>query len=206
MRTAKKILLVGIASVALAGGAGLALAQSPDLHTMTVQLPDGGMATVQYTGKVAPKVTFDSSPLDAGYFAPVWPFAGLDQVAAQMDSQMNAILHQARVMALPVWNSNRLLEANMKNAPAGITSYSFVSTMSGNGVCTHSTEITSNGKGVQPEVTTHTSGDCGPVNHATFRVNPFTWRADSGQITTVNATKNAQAKAAVSQVAYHSFR
>lgn len=206
MRTAKKVLLAGIATVALAGGAGLALAGSPQSHTMTVALPDGGTATIQYTGKIAPKVTLDSSPFHAAFFAPVWPFATLNQVAARMDGRMNAILHEADTLALPVWNSNKLLEADVRNSPAGITSYSFVSTMTGKGVCTRATEFTSNGKGAQPEVVTHISGHCGPLDHATL-ASPFTWRADAGQAAApVNAIRNAQAGPAVSQVAYHSFR
>jgi hypothetical protein len=46
-------------------------------------------------------------------------------------------------------------------SPPGSQSYSFVSTMSGSGVCTRSVEITSMGNGAAPRVVSHSSGNCG---------------------------------------------
>jgi hypothetical protein len=46
--------------------------------------------------------------------------------------------------------------------PAGGHSYSYISTMSGNGVCSRSVEITSQGNG-PPRVVSHSSGNCDPA-------------------------------------------
>lgn len=166
MQTARKILSAGIATVALAGGAGLALAQGPAFHTVTVQFPDGGTATIRYTGEAAPQVTFGGNPLAAGFYEPVQPFLALDRISAQMDREMAALMRQADAMAFPPANPDQVFEAGLRSVPPGTTSYSFVSTMAGNGVCTRFTEITSTGG--RPKVVTRTSGHCGPMNNATL--------------------------------------
>src|SRR5579863_5819649 len=58
--------------------------------------------------------------------------------------------------------SGQLTEAAFRNLPPGSQSYSFISTMSGNGVCTQSVEITSQGNGAAPRVVSHSSGNCAP--------------------------------------------
>jgi hypothetical protein len=47
------VLIAGIAAVALAGSATWA---ADNVHEMTVQLPDGGVEHITYTGNVAPKI------------------------------------------------------------------------------------------------------------------------------------------------------
>jgi hypothetical protein len=53
--------LAGIVA-AVIGCSGAALAQSSNTHTLTVQLPGGGIAEIHYTGNVAPQVTVSSGP------------------------------------------------------------------------------------------------------------------------------------------------
>jgi len=43
-----------------------------------------------------------------------------------------------------------------------IPGFSYVSTLSSNGACARSAEITSTGNGAPPRVVTHSSGNCGP--------------------------------------------
>ena len=42
--------------------AGAAAAQSGNTHTMTVQLPNGGVAQIRYAGDVAPQVIVSYTP------------------------------------------------------------------------------------------------------------------------------------------------
>jgi hypothetical protein len=189
MRTARNILLAGAAAVALAGSAGLALAKDPAFHTMTVQLPDGGTAWIQYAGNVTPKVTFEAAPSAASFFGPALPFAVFDQISAQMDGMMNVLMREADSMAIPVWNPNQIFAAGLSDVPPGAMQYSVVSMMSGNGnVCTRTTEITSAGKGERPKVMSHTSGNCDAVGSATFGDLPSVApRNSGGQTTQVDA-------------------
>jgi hypothetical protein len=181
MRTARNILLAGAAAVAVAGSGGLALAKDPAFHTMTVQLPDGGAARIQYAGNVTPKVTFEAAPSAADFFAPVSPFAVFDQISAQMDGMMNVLMREAETMAAPLWNPNQMFAAGLRDVPPGTMQYSAVSMMSGNGnVCTRTMEITSAGKGERPKVVSHTSGNCDAVGSATFGDWPSVAPPDSG--------------------------
>ncbi|MGA7801130.1 MAG: hypothetical protein WCC36_09995 [Gammaproteobacteria bacterium] len=179
MQTPKKLLLAG-AVLALAGGSGLALAQP--LHRMTIQLPDGGLAQIQYAGSVPPRVTFAPQPWAADYHASASPFAMFEQVSAQMDREMDALMSDV-AMGPPV--NSPMFNVDMRNLPAGATQYSIVSTVAGNGnVCTRSVEITRAGPGAQPHVVKHTSGDCrgeltfspAPLAHAAPPVEARAWR------------------------------
>jgi hypothetical protein len=155
VRTLGKTILAGAAAIGIAGACGMAWAGGPAFHTMTVQLPDGGTARIQYTGDVAPKVTFGISPMAADFFAPVAPFGMLDAIEARMDREMNWLFSQSAPM-----NANQVFDADLRNMPKGMTEYSMVSTMTPNGVCMHRTTIVSTGKG-KPKVVSQTSGDCG---------------------------------------------
>jgi hypothetical protein len=162
-------LLVG-AAAAVMGLSGAALAQSSNMHTMTVQLPGGGVAEIHYTGNVPPKVTLSSGPVAttgallpaASLFATQAPFAALDRISAEMDREAAALLRYAHTMAAQPWPaSGGLTLTNAQNLPPGTRGFSYVSTITGNGVCTRSTEITATGN-EPPRVVTHSSGNCGP--------------------------------------------
>ena len=52
MRNVRTPLLAGAAAVALAALSGAAAARDFNTHLMTVQLPDGSVAEIRYTGDV----------------------------------------------------------------------------------------------------------------------------------------------------------
>ena len=169
MRFLSSALLVGAAAVLLLGSSGIALAQNANMHRMTVQLPGGGVAEIQYTGNVPPQVTVRSGPAatsafvrGASPFGATSPFATLDRMAAEMDREAAALLRYAGIMAAQPWPAlGGLTLTNAQNLPRGTSGYSYVATLSGNGVCTRSTEIIAAGNG-PPRVITHSSGNCGP--------------------------------------------
>ncbi|HEY8255195.1 MAG TPA: hypothetical protein VIG39_11165 [Rhizomicrobium sp.] len=124
------------------------------------------MATIEYSGDVAPKVRFlpIAGPRLADPFA--WSaafdmpsFAALDRMAADMDRQMNVMMHRAEMLSrLP--QDNSLRSAVMQDLPRG-TSFSMVSETSSNGVCTHVTRIIQGAGDAKPQVVSNSSGNCG---------------------------------------------
>ena len=171
MRTIRTAMIAGTAAIGLVGLPGAASAQSPRIHVMNVQLPDGGVAQVQYVGDVPPQIAVANAPTVAPLGFPMFmampslfgsesPFAMMDRISAAMDRQMAAVMQSAQT--LPTLNATQMTEAAMRNLPAGAQSYSFSSTLSGNGVCVRSVQITSSGNGAEPKVVSHSSGNCGP--------------------------------------------
>ncbi len=160
MRTAKDLVVAGAAVLALAGGTGVALAQT--LHSMTVGLPGGGFAQIQFSGNIAPKVAFLPEPPAAEYRYPASPFTVLDRISAQMDRDMDALMSDVAA-ALP-----------LVDLPPDTAQHSVVSTMSGDGrFCMRSVEITREAPGARPHVVRHTSGDCRGVGDVRFGVPPL---------------------------------
>jgi hypothetical protein len=146
MRKIKALLAAGISSAAIIGFAGLANAESPVVHTMTVQLPGGGVETIRYTGDVAPKIVV----APASSAMPAMPtFVAFDQIAAQMDRQMDVMMQQARAMQMmPMMGDiNQLMQAAARSG--------------GGGFCAQSMSITSMGNGQPAKVVTHSAGNCG---------------------------------------------
>jgi hypothetical protein len=142
------------------GLCGIALAQSPQVHVMSVALPGGGVAQIRYVGSVAPQIYVSDAPtmtlsamLGAGS-----PFAELDRISAAMDSQADQLLRQAAAMAAA--GPAQLNPTAIGALPAGAQEYQFVSTINGDNFCSRSVEITSQGNGAAPRVVTHTSGNC----------------------------------------------
>ena len=141
---------------------------------MTVRLPDGGVERIFYTGDTPPQVTFPA-PSPVAYAAD--PFVIMQRISAEMDRESAAMMGQADAMMVdpmataPLGTPDRLMTVNLGDLPAGARGYSFVSTMSGNGVCSRSVQITSRGDGAKPTVVTHTSGDCAavPADHPPTR-------------------------------------
>jgi len=170
-------LILGAGALALAGTAALAAGGS-DLHTMTVKLPDGGVANIEYTGDVAPKVDIRSGGSgDLARFVPGGIFAGFSDFAAiqaDMDRQMDDMLREARTMlAMPV-APNAPFEANFGVVPGGSSSW-FVSTGNGGNFCERSVEVTIvNGK---RSVHEQTSGNCGPAKAGAAAAHPTVARA-----------------------------
>jgi hypothetical protein len=165
MRTSWSFLLGGVAAAAVGLAGAAALAQSSNTHVMTVALPGGGTAQITYTGNIAPQVSIGDTPASfapmpmAPFFGPNSPFAQLDRISAEMDRQAAAMFRQAETMAAEA-RSGQLTETALRNLPPGSQGYTFVSTMSGNNVCSQSVQITTPSNGGPPHVVTHSSGNC----------------------------------------------
>jgi hypothetical protein len=162
MRTFPKLLIGAVAAVAIAG---VAMAAVTHTRVLTVRLPGGGVERIFYTGDTAPRVAFAAAS-PAGFAD---PFVMMERISAEMDRETAVMLGQGGAITIDplataqLIRPDRLMAANlgeMARLPAGASGYSFVSTMSGSGVCSRSVEITSRGDGGKPVVVTHTAGDC----------------------------------------------
>lgn len=176
MHSLKKALGAGVAALATVGFCGIALAQGPQensaIHTMTVDLPDGGVAQIKYSGPVAPRVRISGAPTPI--FAAMPPFldasrafAEMERISAAMDRRTDRMFREAAAL---VAGSAQPDLAAIATMPAGSSGYSFVSEMNGNDVCTRGMVITSQGNGAAPRVVTHTSGNCAAVGAPGFGV------------------------------------
>lgn len=180
MRTLKSLIVGGIAALTVGATAAVAADSTSNLHTMTVALPDGGSAVIRYAGDVKPNVRiaqspFAADPFAAAFLAPSPVFfapdsnllrveARMDQMQMQMAREMDRMIADTQSLAaLPLADANAPIPAALANLPAGTESYSFVSTTNGGKTCAKLTTITATGHG-KPNVTTKTSGDCGPAN------------------------------------------
>jgi hypothetical protein len=177
MRTLSKI--VGACAIlALAGSAAWA-ASTPTQHRLTVWLPGGGSEVITYTGDIAPKISFTSGDLAPAAFWSPFAFADampIDRIAAAMDADMASMIHQAdAMMAMPMMVApfDGTTEAALNAMPPGSQSYTVVSTMNGNNMCTQSVEITNSGHG-KPKMVRHSSGNCAamPDNSVLFHLAP----------------------------------
>jgi hypothetical protein len=160
MKIFPTMLLAGVASVAFAGTVAA--------HTLTLQLPDGATEQITYAGDVAPQVTITPAPASPAAvdwaLGPQSPFALMQQIAARMDREADAMMRQMQeIAAQPLAGPGQPID--MSEMPPGTQSYSFVSTLSPSGVCSESTEIIAREAGQQPQVITHRSGTCGAVAH-----------------------------------------
>lgn len=188
MRALSKIL--GACAIATLAGSAAWASSTPSEHQMTVWLPGGGSETITYTGDVAPKVSFKS-----GEFAPIgFDAIGFDQtlpidrIAAAMDADMASMMrHADAMMAMPVMVApfNGITEADLSAMPPGSQSYSMVSTMNGNNVCTRSVQITETDHG-KPQVVRRSSGNCAGVPDSSVLFHPAP-QADN-HLTKVKAT------------------
>jgi hypothetical protein len=178
MRTFSKVLLGGAAAVILAGTAAYAESRTT-VHHLSIRVPGLGVERIDYTGNVAPNVVVLPDALPAAANMPVFyaPFAELNRIsaemngmAAQMDREMAVSLARFRQ---PWSGRDGLYHASIAAMPAGASSFSFVSTVSGSNVCSRMVQITGMGSGKKPDVVTHTSGNCGNAdNSAVFSDRP----------------------------------
>jgi hypothetical protein len=164
--------LAGAAALALAGTAFAATpraaSNNSNTHVMTVPLPDGSTARVEYVGNVAPKVTVQPRTFGDFAWAPVAmpSFAGFDRMIEQMNRESEAMLRQAQQIShQPPGAATRYI-ASYGNMPAGATSTTIVSYSNGGRTCTRTTEAVSEGAGKAPKVTSSVSGDCGAAASA----------------------------------------
>lgn len=154
MRKAYAIVLAGLGAVTLTGAA---VAASRDTHTMTVPLPDGSTAKIEYVGNAVPKVTVTPAPLSVAFPS----FKMFDRSMADMQRQIDAMMREMNTVAAhPLAGAPGLNVAGYGNTPAGTQSVTIVSTSNGSKTCTRTTEMTSQGAGKPPKMVTNVSGDC----------------------------------------------
>ncbi len=152
MRFSLRSMLTGTAAILAAGVVTPAMAGDGQVHVLTLQMPGGGVEQIEYTGEVAPQVVFvPTSRMVAVPMMDVDPFATLSRISAMMDQQAAAMLREVE----------SLQGGMFPGLPRGASGYSFVSTMSGTGVCTRSVRITYNGGNAPPQMVSSSSGDCG---------------------------------------------
>ena len=148
MRPSRTVLLAGAAALGLTGMAHFAQAEPANTHVMTVQLPNGAVEQIRYTGDVPPEVIL--AP-DAAAFES--PFTVLERMSALMDRQAEAMLRAVSTMAAqPLYPPTT--EAAFGRLPPGAS------------VCMQSVEITYTGNGQPPHVVTRSAGECGPSHGA----------------------------------------
>jgi hypothetical protein len=87
MRTIRASLLAGAAVIGLSG---LAYAQSPQTHVLTVRLPGGGIEQIRYSGNTPPQVAIEPAA------DPI--FASFDRIAAMMDRQAEAMFQETAAL------------------------------------------------------------------------------------------------------------
>lgn len=143
MRTTRIALLTGAAAILLAGYAGMAEAQPPQTHVLTLRLPDGQIEQVRYAGDLPPIIVL-APDTAAASFGPMSPLSALDQISAAMDRQAEVMLQ----------NINALMASTASGFGA-------MPAMSGPGVCMRSIQITYTGNGLAPHVVSQTSSECG---------------------------------------------
>ena len=169
MRNIRTAILAGAAATAVAGLGGVAMARDLNTHVMTVEVPGGGVAEIRYSGDVPPQVVVSPAPATlsafapfGAFFGPASPFAELERISAAMDREAASLMRRAELLArAPVLGGSQPIEAGLRGLPPGTTSYTMVSTWSGNGICSQSIEITSPADGSKPRVVSHNSGNCG---------------------------------------------
>ena len=168
MRKAHAIVLAGLGAATLAGAA--AAASGKATHHMTVPLPDGSVANIEYVGDVAPKVNVSPAPAAWGF-----PTFGLfDRSFADMQRQIDAMIRQASDMAShPAGETPGMNVAAYGNMPAGTSSVTLVSTSNGGKTCTRTTEVTSQGAGKPPKVISNVSGNCSAARGAAAPERPI---------------------------------
>jgi hypothetical protein len=163
MRKAVGLILAGLGAIILTGAA---TAASQDTHTLTVPLPDGSIAKIEYVGAVAPKVSINPAPLLVGF--PRFDF--FDRSALDMERQLDAMMRQMNDMAArPSGATPGMNIAAYGNAPAGSSSVTVVSTSNGGATCTRTTEVTSQGPGKPPKIVSNVSGSCAAAGPAPAR-------------------------------------
>lgn len=164
MRKAHALVLAGLGAAALAGAAS---ATSRDTHILTVNLPDGSVAKIEYVGHVAPKVRIEPAPVTAI----ADPFGFYFPSALEMLRQIDAMMRQVQQVGVkPVAGAPGMNVAAYGNMPAGSSSVTVVSTSNGAKTCTRTTEVTSQGAGKAPKVVSNVSGDCAAAPTAPQKV------------------------------------
>lgn len=157
MRLTRKIILAGGAALLAVGTTAVA---ADKLHTMTVALPDGSVAHIQYAGDVAPRVTVE--PIAALPIAFAAPFAEFDRISAMMEAQHRAMMQQVAQMEQAAARASAGAPGQVTlvgDLPAG-THFTYVSSTTDANGCTRTVRYSSDGSSQQPKVTKTSAGSC----------------------------------------------
>lgn len=167
MRKIHAFLTAGAMALPLATASAFA-GENPKVNQMTVRLPGGGVAQIEYTGDTPPKVVIgQADPIfDAFWGVPPLvrfgpPAADFDRLQQALERRVEAILRDAR--ALRAGAPEATIRVGNGGVP-GSFSYSFMSSSSDGKTCTHSVRITTPADGGKPKVVEQTSGDCADQN------------------------------------------
>lgn len=169
--------LLSVAALCMAGAVA-AQAATADMRSMRVDLPDGSVAYVQYTGDVAPKV--EIQPVDARSVVATDPFsmpvmmpmsaafAEMTRISALMDRQAAAMMQQAAIMQREALDDSppNLPTTTMvgtRTLPKG-TYFSYVSSVTDGNGCTRTVSYNSDGAGGAPRLTRAASDGCGAAS------------------------------------------
>jgi hypothetical protein len=167
MRKIQTLLTAGAAVLALATVSAFA-GENPKMNEMSVRLPGGGVAHIEYTGDTPPRVVIgQSDPIfDAFWGLPPLmrfePVADFDRLQQALERRVERILRDAR--ALHADGPEAMIRVGDGSGPPSSFSYSFISTSSGGRTCSHSVQITTPASGGKPKVAEQTSGDCDALN------------------------------------------
>ncbi len=162
--------LTSVAAIALAASTGFATAASPPpSHVLTIQLPDGQVEQIRYSGDVPPTIMIGpggaAMPVAVTPLAADPAFAALARIEAMMDQQSEAMLRQADAMARAAFaGADRPIPAGLGMTPGEWGSATLVGD-NGGSFCTRSVTITAL-NGQAPHVVSHTSGNCGAAGGA----------------------------------------
>jgi hypothetical protein len=168
MRKYRSVVLAGVIAAGLAGAAAAA---SRDTHLMTVPLPDGSVARIEYVGDVAPKVTIaPGAGLADALIGPAGAQFGMfDRWAADLRRQIETMTRQMETATPGLATGVGPSLAGYGSMPAGSTSVTVVTTSNGKDSCTRTTEVTSAGPGKPPKVVSNVSGNCAPAAGTTSK-------------------------------------
>jgi hypothetical protein len=158
-----KLRTVVIAGAATILFAGAAVAATAKVQTMQVSLPDGSIASITYTGNVAPRVAIEPADAQAAHAD---PFAVMERdfarVSAMMEAQDQRAMQEIAAMQQQTVSAKPAKDSIAGTMPRGSSySYMMVSSSNGQGSCTQTVEWRSDGASEEPKVTRASSGDCG---------------------------------------------
>ncbi|RVT89440.1 hypothetical protein [Sphingomonas crocodyli] len=165
MRFTRKTLIAGVAALSLAGAA---YAAEQHAKVMKVQMPDGSVEEIHYTGDVAPRVVFapvaavDPASMFEAAFGADSVFAQMERMQAQMMAQHQAMMRQAAAMAAqtPAAGADSLHMTSIGDPANGGASYTYISTTTTQNGCTQTIEISSKAGDKASQVHKTSAGDC----------------------------------------------
>lgn len=159
---AKRIAILAGAAAVLAAGTAPAFAS--ERNRMTVALPDGALAEVEYVGDVAPRVTV--VPVAARLPILSDPFAEMERMAAAMQARHRAMMRQVAALQQLATQAETAPGMTLASSlPAGVRYTMVSSTTDANG-CTRTVRYSSDGSSETPQVTRASAGSCAAVRDA----------------------------------------